>query len=153
MLDFQGAPGEPDTDDEVRRRAMALAEFIRTSGRLGDFGLTRPDKEQGIEQAKVVSLRSSRRIGQDGQVAFDVIAQVLQKRMVPVSGRTLPFYGGSTIVIGPGGEVRYLVAKSVDSQRRLERMLSFAASEAGGQLWSSYLSNATPPFKLLHNRK
>jgi hypothetical protein len=152
MLDFQSAPGEPDTDDEVRRRARGLAEFIRASGRLVDFGLTRPDKQPGIQPPKVVSLRSSRRIGQDGQVAFDVIAQVIQKRMVTVKGRELPFYGGSTIVIGPGGDVRYVISKSLDSQRRLDRMLSFAATPTGDQLWSSYITNATPPFKLLHNR-
>jgi hypothetical protein len=153
-LDFQCAPGEPDADDEVRRRATELGEFIRLSGRLADFGLARTDATQGIEPAKVVSLRSSRRIGQDGQVAFDIIAQVLQKRMLPVDGRLIPFYGGSTIVIGPRGEVRYVIVKSLDSQRRLDRTQSFATSEAGHQLWDSYLSkSAAPPFQLLHNQR
>lgn len=74
--------------------------------------------------------------------------------MINVEGRSLPFYGGSTIVIGPGGEIRYVIAKSIGSERRLQRMKTFAASDAGRELWTSYLSSdTTPTFKLLHDRR
>lgn len=150
-LDFNSVPGEPDTDVEVRRRASVLWSFIH-SRCLDDFGLTAPDPSQRIGRAQVVSVQSSRRIGQDGGVAFDVIAQVLQKRWVDVEGRALPFYGGSTIVIGPGGEIRYVISKSIDSARRLDRMRRFACSETGRALWSSYLTpSGTPTFRFLHN--
>lgn len=91
----------------------------------------RARREAGASPRQSVSIRSSRRIGQNGEVAFDLNAQVLQKRMIVVDGRELPFYGGSTIVIGPRGEVRYVISKNIDSPRRLARMQQFATSPAG----------------------
>lgn len=74
-LDFQAAHGKPARREEIEPRATDLWQFIHDSGRLADFGLTTPDPKLGVQPAKVVSIRSSRRIGQDGEVAFDVIAQ------------------------------------------------------------------------------
>jgi hypothetical protein len=152
-LDFDGAPGEPDSDHEIHRRASELWKFMQTTDPAA-FGLTAPDPARGIRPAKVVSIRSSRRVGEDGEVSFDLIAQVLQKRVVTTDGRRLPFYGGSTIVIGPRGEVRYVVAKNCDSASRLQRMEEFATSPHGRDLWTSWIqSGSTPAFKLLHARK
>jgi hypothetical protein len=152
-LDFDGAPGEPDSDVEVRRRASELWKFMQKTGPL-NFGIAAPDRQLGIRPAQVVSIRSSRRIGEDGEASFDLIAQVLQKRDVEIEGRQLPFYSGSTVVIGPRGEIRYVILKNQDSQRRLKRMREFATSPQGRVLWDSWISSeGTPTFKLLHNRK
>lgn len=149
-LEFETVPGEADRPEEIKRRAAALWSYICDSNRLYDFGLAKPDPERRIEQARVVSIRSSRRIGQGGEVSFDVIAQVLQKRQVDVEGRTLRFYGGSTIVIGPAGELRYVIAKNIESRRRLERMMHYAATPAGRDLWTAVLNKQGTAFRMMH---
>jgi hypothetical protein len=149
-LKFKTVPGAEDEPDEIRRRAHVLWEFV--SERLGEFGLSPAGSLPDLHKARVVSLRSSRRVGQNSEIAFDIIAQVLQKRMVDVDGRKLPFYGGSTIVIGPDGEVRYSIVKNLVAERRLPRMQSFARSPRGRQLWDSYLSEK-PTFQMLHQQR
>ena len=83
----------------------------------------------------IQSVRSSRRAGPDGQVVFDLVAEVTQRRRVQRDGMTLDVFGGATAIIGPMGEVRYVIAKNVLNTRRLERQLAFVAG-AGRRYWA-----------------
>jgi hypothetical protein len=105
----------------------------------------------------VQSIRSSRRVGPDGQVVFDLIAEVTQTRRVRgrSGDRGFDFLGGATVVIGPDGHVRYVVSKSVLNEERVKRQRSFLASERGRELWKArdgHLAPAGRPFKALHSR-
>jgi hypothetical protein len=71
-------------------------------------------------------------------------------------GKDLPplFYcGGSTIILDPLGEVRYVILKSVVGANRLERRRKFLQSEAGKQFWQRADDSYKPKkglFRLLH---
>jgi hypothetical protein len=102
-------------------------------------------------------VRTSRRVGPDGQVVFDLIAEVTQRRQVrPRNGqRGFDFYGGATAIIGPRGEVRYVIAKSVWNKERLEQQRAFMTG-SGKKFWSSqghHLQPDTKLFQLLHNEE
>ena len=111
---------EPDRippHDELQRRARALGEYVTDSGRLHHFGLMPPRRSGAhrVDLPAVESIRTMRRIGPDNSVNFDLVAEVTQRRK---TGRGRWFYGGSTIIVGADGRVRYSVVKHVDSARR-----------------------------------
>ena len=64
---------------------------------------------------RLLSLRTLRRVSLRGDVAFDLVAEVVQKARV----REGWFLGGSTIVISSEGEVRYAIFKHAGSKNRL----------------------------------
>jgi hypothetical protein len=116
-LDFRnGRCDWPDDDDgaTLRRAAQALGKTICTPRYAHDFGLAAPNKS--IRKPVILSLRTLRRVSPREEVTFDLVAEVLQQRRVPEGW----FFGGATIVISSEGEVRYAIAKHVDSTRRLQ---------------------------------
>jgi hypothetical protein len=151
-LKFAGDPAHIVSSEETATQAKALGLEICKPELLDDFGLMEPGYD-GIEIPQIESIRSSRRIGPDGQIAFDLVAEVTQLRMVEKDGARFPFYGGSTIIIGPDGEVRYVVGKSVKNSERLDAQARFIREN---ELWSldddgRYVPHAQP-FMLLHER-
>ena len=103
------------------------------------------------------SIRSSRRVGPDGQVVFDLVTEVTQTRKVRgrSSDRGFDLLGGATVVIGPDGHVRYVVSKSVLNEERVKRQRAFLSPDRGRQLWKSRFGQLAPvgrPFKALHPR-
>jgi len=150
-LHFSGDPAHAVSYEETRRQALALGHRICSRDLLDDFGLLAPDGD-AIEPPQIESIRSSRRIGPDGQIAFDLVAEVTQKRMVERNGKTFEYYGGSTIIIDPDGEVRYVIGKSVKDGPRLEAHASFISEN---ELWDDRDGRYVPhaqPFMLLHER-
>ena len=106
-----------------------------------------------VDLPTVQSVRTARRIGADGQVLFDLVAEVTQIRSVQRAGRRLEYLGGATIIIGPDGRVRYLVSKSVLNERRLEAQAAFMQSERGRALWEgteSEWKRRAGLFRILH---
>lgn len=82
-----------------------------------------------------------------------VVAEVTQQRTVRRDGATFHPYGGSTIIIGPDGEVRYVIGKSVRKPERVEAQAAFVTTasrfwERNGDRWQP----APQPFMLLHER-
>jgi hypothetical protein len=161
QLKFDGDPGCPASEDELQRQAAALGCVITMPRYLAGFGLARPDDPALVKSGDAVdlpcvqSVRTSRRVGPDGQVVFDLIAEVTQRRRVRAREGYPAFdvYGGSTIVIGPRGEVRYVIAKNVLNQERLEAQRRFLTTEAGQHFWRVADGRAQPQrqlFKLLH---
>lgn len=64
------------------------------------------------EKIVVDGLHTSYRVGQDGQIRFELIAQFVQKSTLESDDfGGVVLHGGTTIVVSAGGEVRYVIAK------------------------------------------
>ena len=125
------------------------------------FGLTRPDDpclgQDTVELPWVQSIRSSRRIGPNGQVVFDLVAEVTQRRIVrgDSGNAQFYFYGGSTLILGPDGNIRYIISKSVVNEERWQRQRNFLSTDRG-YLWEIVNGMYTPRrqlFRLLHQNR
>jgi hypothetical protein len=156
-LRFSGDPGWPAGAAELRRQARVLGEIVTSPGLLPTFGLAKNgdpmlDGDQ-VMLPKVQSIRSSRRVGPSGQVVFDVVAEVTQKRMArfPKTNEECTFYGGSTIIIDPDGRIRYVVAKKITDRERLSEQKRFLDSSVGEKYKPSLCGTETPNlFRMLH---
>jgi hypothetical protein len=134
-LQFDGDPGRPAGPAELIRQAEAVGRLVSRPELLEEFGLARPGdprlRGDQVARPRVESVRSSRRVGPDGQVVFDLVAEVTQRRWVRNGGSApFEFYGGATLLIGPAGEIRYVISKNVLSDERLERQRPFLTSAA-----------------------
>lgn len=153
-LRFNGDPSVPASAEELVRQAGVLGDFLVSSPEIGEFGLM---AQGGMADAPAIqSIRTSRRVGPDGQVLFDLIAEVTQRRIVvdASSGVRTKFVGGSTIVIGPRGEIRYVISKGIRNEARLGRQLEYQKAnpmwrvEADGQY---HLAGST--LEMMHRRR
>jgi hypothetical protein len=125
---------------------------------LNEFGLVSQDEARRraiqAEAPCVQSIRSSRRIGPNGQIVFDLVGEVTQRQLVSFDGRRMVFYGGSTIILGPEGELRYVVSKSLVSRTRLDKQIEFVSSDVGKGFWEeTTVGFVQRPdiFRLLHH--
>lgn len=158
VLKFQGDPSMPAGPSELHRQARDLGAFILAPGRAKLFGLvTRAEAERdGLDVARpcIHSIRSTRRVGPQGQIVFDLVAEVTQSRLITtLDGRRLRFYGGSTIILDPEGEIRYVIAKGVRSATREQRQREYMSSADGGKAWLATQSEFVPQpqlFRFLH---
>jgi hypothetical protein len=157
-LKFRGDPQNAAGPGELVRQAQTLGNVICQPHFLNEFGLVSQDeaRRRGIqaEAPCVQSIRSSRRIGPNGQVVFDLVGEVTQRQLVSFDGRRMLFYGGSTIILGPDGEIRYVVSKSLVSRTRLEKQIDFVAAPGGKAFWEeTRVGFVQRPnmFRLLHN--
>lgn len=137
-LAFDCDPASAASPGELRRRACALGKFVAANpekfdlvsngdARLKADGAEDPDE---VTVPEVQSVRSSRRVGPDGQVVFDLVAEVTQVRKVEGDYRFL-LRGGCTIILGPRGEVRYVISKKVTSASRIFQQRMFMESPGG----------------------
>lgn len=159
-LRFDGDPAWPSSAEELERQACELGNIV-TDGKLmplfglaasGDPGL----KGDDVDLPKIQSIRSSRRIGPSGQVIFDIVAEVTQRRMARVQGSqdTCNFYGGSTIIIDPRGAIRYSIARRVTDNQRLLQQVDFLNRLEGAKYKDSFYGKvSTKPnfFMMLHD--
>jgi hypothetical protein len=138
-LKFRGDPQNAAGPEELVRQAQSLANIICQPHLLSEFGLVSRDEAQrrGVlaDTPCIQSIRSSRRVGPNGQVVFDLIGEVTQRQLLPLDGRRIEFYGGSTIILGPKGEIRYVVSKSSISTVRFKKQLDFVLTAAGKTFW------------------
>ena len=131
--------------NELRRQAEALGAYVMRPGIAREFGCALPGDADlmgdRVEPAEVCSIRSLRRIGPDKSVAFDLVAEIVQRRWLSVPGQPpVEFLGGATAIIGADGRFRYVISKSVtDSRRAAEHIKQARAGgsyeERGGRLW------------------
>jgi hypothetical protein len=136
-LKFKGDPAHPAGVDELHRQAMALGKIVGDSRLRGRFGLSWPKDSAAHPPPIIESIRSSRRVGPNGQVVFDLVAEVTQRTIVPATANSPQFvsHGGSTIILGPDGEIRYVVGKGLLSEARLRQQEQFITSPAGHRFW------------------
>jgi hypothetical protein len=156
-LRFRGDPGDPADQGELRRQACAVGRLVTDPRHYDLFGLVDPAsakwRSQRADLPKVQSVRTTRRIGPDGQVVFDLVAEVTQRRTVTAAdGGAFDFYGGSTILIGPEGQVRYTINKRTCHAGRAESQGMYIASE-GKRFWTASKGKWMPSekaFRSLH---
>jgi hypothetical protein len=156
-LRFRGDPGRTADRKELRTQACILGDFVGRPEHLEEFGLVvngdpRLDGDT-VTLPSVRSIRSSRRVGPDGQIVFDLVAEVTQLCTTTLGTERFQYHGGSTIILGPMGEVRYVILKSVVGANRLERRRKFLDSAAGKNYWQRVDGWYRPKkrlFKLLH---
>ncbi len=140
-LRFQGDPAHAAGADELRRQACALGWYAVQADHLEEFGLVAEgDTCLGGDHVSlpcVESIRSARRAGPSGQIVFDLVAEITQQRVVAASssGPAFSYHGGATVILGPNGEIRYAILKSVAGHLRLDRRREFLASECGQRYW------------------
>jgi hypothetical protein len=158
-LKFDGDPAWPANEDELKRQACVLGEIVTRPEYIRGFGLAEKDDEQlkgdEVDLPKIQSIRSSRRIGPSGQVVFDVVAEVTQRRLARIIGTddVCNFYGGATIIIDPRGRIRYVMTKRVTNNQRLDEQIEFLDSVEGAKYKSSFYGKATTKpnfFLMLH---
>ncbi|MFC0342527.1 hypothetical protein [Paracoccus niistensis] len=143
-MKFEGDPGQPCSPAELRRQAGVLGLLAARPENAREFGLVSPGTNQfrlgGYELPVIESIRSARRVGPDQQIAFDTIAEIVQGRRVrDGAGREFTFYGGSTAILGPAGEIRYVIRKRVDHEGRLQEQVN----DMAGKLGSFWITRAT----------
>lgn len=140
-LRFSGDPANAAGLDELYRQACMLGHYVTRPGRTEEFGLVangdaRLDGDT-VGLPCVESIRSARRAGPNGQIVFDLVAEITQERHVRASaeGPAFTYYGGSTVILGPTGDIRYVVLKSVVGAGRLERRRAFFETACGQKYW------------------
>ena len=126
---------------EMDAQARAFVAYLQAPGRLRALGLAEPGTDgAGVTHPPCIhSIRPSRRVGPDGQLILDLVAEVTQRRTVEgPAGLSMDVYGGATLILGPGGEIRYVISKDPTSTRRLRRQHAFVQQEeqkATASLW------------------
>ncbi|WP_439397239.1 hypothetical protein ACRQ5Q_09100 [Bradyrhizobium sp. PMVTL-01] len=140
-LRFSGDPGRAADETELRRQAEALGCYVMRPGYARAFGCALPGDAQlngdHVDPAVVGSIRSLRRIGPDRQVTFDTVAEITQRRWCKqISGTFSELFGGSTVILGPDGRVRYAIRKSVTDQRRIRPQADQLDGKCGSKRWT-----------------
>lgn len=158
-LRFNGDPAQVADASELRRQACALGRYLSHPAYLAEFGLVRNgDSRLGgdrVDMPCIESIRTARRVGPEGQIIFDQVAEITQLRHVAASAGQpgFCFHGGVTVILGPEGEVRYLVLKSVANAGRVKRRREFLQSEAGSRYWAVSANQYRPKdhlFRIIH---
>jgi hypothetical protein len=140
-LRFRGDPAHAASAEELRRQAAALGQFVTQSERLEEFGLVaRDDPRLGphsVGPPTVESVRTARRAGPNGQIVFDLVAEVTQAMHVAptADGPGFTHHGGSTVILSPQGQIRYTVLKNVLGAGRMERRRAFLLTRIGQRYW------------------
>lgn len=140
-LRFNGDPAHVADAQELCRQACALGRYLSHPAHMEEFGLARDGDRRlngdRVDVPCIESIRTARRVGPDGQVIFDQIAEITQLRHVAASDGQpgFSFHGGATAILGPDGEVRYLVLKSVANASRVQRRRDFLQSRMGARYW------------------
>lgn len=149
-LQFKGDPGRPADVDELRRQANVLGRFVAQPALLRYFGLAAPGGEVG--KPCIESIRSSRRVGPDGQIVFDLVAEVTQKRTVRGSRGSFDVYGGATVILGPDAQIRYVIGKGVRNEEAADEQRSYIDGR-GRPFWRRDQGRLVPEkqlFRFLH---
>lgn len=133
-LAFDGDPGRAPRSRELRRQAMEVGKLVTNPAYRAEFGLVdaaatkRAAKHEGmvdIDNPTVESVRAARRVGPNGEVVFDLVAEVTQRVLKMHKGQLVELYGGSTVLLDPFGEVRCVIRKRVLHETRDREQLDF----------------------------
>jgi hypothetical protein len=155
-LRFRGDPAVAASEEELRRQALALGTWMVAHDDAREaVGIERPDERHSTQRPCVESIRTLRRVGPDGQVVFDQVAEVTQARRaaMPDGKGSFTFLGGATVIIDPEGVVRYVIRKRVTNEERRMRQQQYITGP-GGKYWARAVGKWTPvesAFRLLHH--
>jgi len=138
----------PSGEEEMRRRACALGEFvsrpeIAKALHLVALGTALPKSVEYAAPIRIESIRTTRRVTPDGRVNIELVAEVTQSCTIRVGAELMDFAGGCTLIIDAGGVVRYAIYKSVLSDSR-PRKQHRAATGALQAFWHKKDGKLTP---------
>jgi hypothetical protein len=122
----RGRPTQPDERRAGLVRASAIGFYVTQPELLHYFGLAAPSRKNRIERPVVESIRRVRRIGPDGNLNRDYVAEIVQRRRS--RGRWV--YGGSTVILDVDGVIRYIIVKHIKSRRREADLHNYLARSA-----------------------
>jgi hypothetical protein len=122
-LSFDGDPGHPADERELKRQANAVGRFVSSPTHAPALQLVAPGTPlpKGLEYVappRVESVRCARRVTPDDRIVFDLVAEVIQSGTVRRRGELFDFSGGCTLIIDPDGQLRYAIYKKLASQDR-----------------------------------
>jgi len=110
-----------DRREQMQKNAVLLHEFA-----------TRHADALRLSSSEKIHARTFHevhRVGPDGQLTFNVVAEFMQQREIPRfphlrHGPKFTFRGGTTVILGPDGGLRYAVRKPVaaDSESAVKRL-------------------------------
>ena len=141
-LNFAGEPGRPASKTELYRQAHALGKVIADPQWIEEFGCALPDdvrlRGDTVDLPRIESIRTCQRTGPDGQVIYDLVAEVLQRRRVQKTDEhsAFDFYGGATVILDPAGSIRYVIRKRITSETRVKQHRAFLQSPVAKRYWS-----------------
>ncbi len=160
-LRFRGDPAHAADTQELRRQAGELGRYVTHPSRMAEFGLVRPGDPRlapgdRVDLPQVESVRSACRAGPNGQIVFDLVAEVTQAMHVAPSaeGPGFTHHGGCTVILSPVGAVRYVIVKNVLGEGRMARRRAFLDSGMAQRYWVREGDRMVPRaglFRLLHD--
>lgn len=94
----------------------------------------KPAGADGLPKLAVESFHPASRVGPDGQLGYQIVAEIVQQESV--AGSATPsgweYHGGTTLILDAAtGRVEYAVYKRLESNNRKERQLQFLAEWRG----------------------
>jgi len=123
-------------EDATEEAAVALQQYAKANAAALGLDGTRPVRVHGFH--------SVFRVGQDGQLVIEIVAQFTQtddEESASLGG--LPYRGGSTVIAAADGTVRYVIAKPLADADRRE----------GQRRWTQRCELADPAFPYLPEEK
>ena len=160
-LRFEGDPGAARrAPTNCGGRPASLGDYVTrpaASARVRARRARRPSLD-GDGRACRASSRSAPRgaSGPDGQVVFDLVAEVTQTPVVVrrTGAGKFDYYGGCTVILGPYGEIRFVILKSVVGAGRLERRRDYI-EKLGHRFWQDDENGVRVPrpglFRMTHS--
>ncbi len=130
-------PAQAPSEQEIERQARGIGALIGGDGGPWRFGLAAPGEIGGGAVADlpvIESVRPLRRQGPDGLTRFDTVAEVTQQVVVATEAGSVPLIGGCTIIVGPSGDIRYVIRKGLRNAVRIADRVRFV-QRAGPALW------------------
>ena len=134
---FRGDPACPPPAHELETQARAIADHIgadedfRRTIRL--FGADETPHD-GFAPAEVISIRSLRRVGPDGQLLFQAVAEVMRDAG-PDPDTGAPRLAGATILFDAEGRPTHVIAKPIDDPLRMRREQAYISGPLGARHW------------------
>lgn len=138
QLRFEGDPACAAGPLELQRQAEVLGSYVSQPELAPEFGLLSGPQDGIVPDLPcVASIRTARRAGPEGRLVFDLVAEVIQHcRVIARDGQPeFSIWGGSTVILGPEGEFRYIISKNVTGSDRVRRRLAFMQHPTGRQFW------------------
>jgi hypothetical protein len=139
MTQFAGDPAHAPDAEELERQATVLGRLVAHPQWCELFGLADPSRADHrlrllgdeVSLPCIESVRTARRAGAGGRIVFEIVADVTQRRTLRASdeGPALEVMGGATIIAGPTGELRWIVARSLLDEERLARHRAWAQGD------------------------
>ena len=160
-LAFDGDPGRVPRTSELNRQAMEVGRLVTNPEYLCEFGLVDPgephaDDVVSVDAPTVESVRVARRVGPDGNVDFNLVAEVTQRVVRRHKEKLVELHGGSTVLIDPWGKVRLVIRKRVLREDHDREAMEFITSPEGKVYWKTEKGVQTPQraaFRIVHGHR